>query len=114
MAYDLIRISNSTNYSATGTVHLASAFCSNDRYSADANTTWTQSRRGVCLLDKISAILVTPEGTVEAAPYVSSGTSYSQFAILQTAPGQFQVTRLISAGEDHRPADHQDPTEPQK
>jgi hypothetical protein len=114
MSYPPVQITNSTNFIASGTVHLASIFCSNDDYTVTPNTTWTEGGRGVCLVTKITATLKTPQGNFEAQPYESSGTSYSQYAIIQTGPTSFEVTRRVSAGEDFKPADHKDPTEPQK
>ncbi|WP_216651793.1 hypothetical protein [Paenibacillus sp. NEAU-GSW1] len=49
------------------------------------------------MLTKITATVVTPSGNIEAEPYTSSGTSYSQFAIIQVGANRFQVTRVVSA-----------------
>ena len=114
MGYPLVQITNSTNYIASGTVHLASIFCSNDDYTVTPNTTWTESSRGVCLVTEISATLQTTSGNIVATPYTSSGTSYSQFAVIQTSPTTFEVTRRVSGTEDTVPADHIEPTEHQK
>jgi hypothetical protein len=114
MAYPLVEIANSTNYICTGTVHYASIFCSNDGYTVTPNTTWKASGRGVCLVTEISATVKTPSGNIVATPYTSSGTSYSQFAIIQTGPNSFEVTRRVSLLEDETPADYVEPTEQQK
>lgn len=115
MSYPLVNIINSTNYIATGTVSYASAFCSNDDYTVTPGTSWTASSRGVCLLTEISAVLQTPNGNIQATPYTSSGTSYSQFAIIQTSPTSFEVTRRVSgATEDVAPENHVEPTSQQK
>lgn len=114
MAYPPVHIVNSTNYDADGTVHYASFFCSNDNYHAPANKDWTAGGRGVCLVTEISAVMNTPNGRIQASPYTSSGTSYSQFAIVQTSPTTFAVTRLVSGAEDATPGDHVEPTEQQK
>ena len=114
MAYPLVEIKNSTNYIASGTVYYASIFCSNDNYSVTPLTTWKASSRGVCLLTKITATLKTPSGDIVATPYESSGTSYSQFAIIQTGPNSFAVTRIVNMLEDVAPEDHVEPTEQQK
>jgi len=117
MAYPPVNIVNSTGYSVSGTVTYASAFCSNDNYGMGPNKSWTASGRGVCLVTEISANVSTPGGTVEATPYTSSGTSYSQFAVLQTSdnPLAFEVTRRVSlAPEDAPPADYKEPTTKQK
>jgi hypothetical protein len=95
-AYPPVSIVNSTQYSASGTVFYASAFCSNDNYTVSPNgAKWTASSRGVCLVTQISATVRTPSGDIPATPYESSGTSFSQFAIIQTGPNQFAVTRII-------------------
>ncbi|PLT48033.1 hypothetical protein B8V81_0165 [Paenibacillus pasadenensis] len=57
--------------------------------------TWRASGRGVCLLTRISATVRTPSGDIAAEPYTSSGTSYSQFAIIQVGVNQFRVTRVV-------------------
>jgi hypothetical protein len=97
MAYPLAHITNSTGYAASGTVHYASAFCSNDNYSVAAHGQWTASGRGVCLITEVSATLYVNGTPVKATPYTSSGTSYSQFAIIQTGPNSFAVTRVTVA-----------------
>lgn len=96
MAYPLVHIANSTSYAASGTVSYASVFCSNDNYNVDANGQWTASSRGVCLVTEVSAKLNVDGHWVNASAYTSSGTSYSQFAIIQTGPNSFGVTRVTS------------------
>lgn len=114
MSYPYVTIADSTNYIASGTVSYASAFCSNDDYTVTPNTTWSASSRGVCLVTEISATVKTPNGDIVATPYTSSGTSYSQFAIIQTGSNSFEVTRRVSLSEDAAPAGHVEPTEKQK
>ena len=114
MSYPLVNISNSTNFIASGTVEYASIFCSNDDYTVTPTTSWQASSRGVCLVTKISATVNTPNGNIVATPYTSSGTSYSQFAIIQTGPNSFEVTRRVSAHEDTTPEGYKEPTEKQK
>jgi hypothetical protein len=114
MAYPLVKITDSTNYVVTGKVSYMSAFCSDDNYTVTPNTTWQAKSRGVCLLTEITAVVQTPNGNVVATPYTSSGTSYSNFAILQTGPNSFAVTRIVNMLEDVAPEDHVEPTEQQK
>lgn len=114
MSYPLVEIKNSTNYIASGKVSYASIFCSDDNYSVTPLTTWKASSRGVCLLTKITATLKTPSGDIVATPYESSGTSYSQFAIIQTGPNSFAVTRIVNLKEDAVPEDYVEPTIQQK
>ena len=39
----------------------------------------------------------TPNGNIDATPYESSGTSYSQYAVINYGDGNnFQVTRRVS------------------
>ncbi|GAA4371026.1 hypothetical protein GCM10023185_46110 [Hymenobacter saemangeumensis] len=100
MSYPLVHISNSTAYAASGKVYYASAFCSDDDYSVAANGgTWTANSRGVCLVTEVSATVYVNGQPVGASPYTSSGTSYSQFAIIQTSPGSFAVTRVTTEVE---------------
>jgi hypothetical protein len=114
MGYPNVQIHDSTNYVVRGTVHLATVFCSNDDYYATPGTTWTGPGRGVCLVTKIDALVTTPGGEIWATPYESSGTSYSQYAVIQTGPTSFEVTRRVTGADDSPPAGHVEPKEKQK
>src|SRR2546425_1101964 len=117
MSYPLVNIVNSTNYSASGTVEYASAFCSNDNWGAGAGQPWTASSRGGCLGAGVTANLAGNGTTIQATAYSSSGTSYSQFALIQTGfgnPPTFEVTRRVSGTEDAQPEDYEEPTTQQK
>lgn len=93
MAYPLVHISNSTGHYVSGKVFYASVFCSDDDYHIDANSEWTASSRGVCLLTEISAEVDEDGKKVRATPYTSTGTSYSQFAVIRIHDG-YAVTRV--------------------
>ncbi|WP_299181090.1 hypothetical protein [uncultured Chryseobacterium sp.] len=114
MSYPLVKITNSTNYIASGKVSYMSIFCSDDNYTVTPNTTWQAGSRGVCLLTEISATLQTPNGNIQATPYTSSGTSYSEFAIIQTGTNSFAVTRIVNMAENEIPEDYVEPTVQQK
>lgn len=119
MAYPLVRITNSTKYVAYGSVEYLSHNCSSDRFDAFPHTSWQARSRGICLVTKIWAgLLDTPAGHhQDATPYTSSGTSYSQFEIIQTSdnPLAFAVVRRGgSAADDEPPADYEEPTTRQK
>ena len=114
MSYPLVNIVNSTSYIASGTVSYMSIFCSNDDYTVTPGTAWQAGSRGVCLVTEISATVKTPNGDIVATPYTSSGTSYSQFAIIQTGPNSFEVTRRVSLSEDAMPEGYVEPTANQK
>ncbi len=94
MAYPKVHISNSTQHFVKGEVKYASAFCSNDDYTADPNKGWTASSRGVCLLTEITATVIVDGNDVKATSYTSSGTSYSQFAVIKIHEG-YAVTRVV-------------------
>ncbi|AIQ25819.1 hypothetical protein BSK65_22455 [Paenibacillus odorifer] len=94
--YDPVQIFNSTSFNAFGKVEYASILCSDDNYSVQRDETWKASSRGVCLVTRITATVRTPSGNIQAEPYTSSGTSYSQFAIIQVGVNKFQVTRVVS------------------
>jgi hypothetical protein len=113
MSYPDVDVFNSTNFMARGEVKYLSAFCSNDDFTVTPNTHWSHSR-GVCLIYEIEANVTTPNGTFAAKRYTSSGTSYSQFAIIQVGPNEFEITRRVTGAEDKPPADYQEPTEQQK
>jgi hypothetical protein len=95
-AYPVVQIHDSTPFNATGDVEYASIFCSDDHYSETPKTTWSASSRGACLVTRITAVVITPRGNITADPYTSSGTSYSQFAIIQTGDSSFAVTRVVT------------------
>lgn len=71
--------------------------CSGDTYIlTKKRTMWTGPYRGICLVTKITATITTPTGDeVVATPYTSSGTSYSQYAVI-SKDSQYQVTRVVS------------------
>lgn len=94
MAYDLANIVNSTNYNARGTVSYAA--CRSDDYNVTPNTRWYANSRGACLLTKVTAIVKTPGGEVEATSYTSSGTSYASFAVISVGDNVFEVTRRVT------------------
>lgn len=94
MAYSKVHISNSTNYAVRG--HVSYAACSGDDFEIQPMQSWTAKSRGVCLLTRISATVYTPDHTVDAESYRSSGTSYSQFSILQLDPGKYTVSRVVT------------------
>jgi hypothetical protein len=92
--YELVQVVNSTNYPARGKVEYLTKLCSDDEYTVNPFSTWTANHRGVCLVTKISALLAAPSGPIEATPYTSSGTGYSQFAVIQWGSNSFRVTRI--------------------
>jgi hypothetical protein len=114
MAYPPIQILDATPYNVRGTVVYMGQFCSNDDYSVTPINTWTGPKRGICLLNEINALVETPNGDIWAKSYTSSGTSYSQYAVVQTGPNTFEVVRRASGAEDGPPADYVEPTEKQK
>lgn len=95
MGYPHVHIANSTGHYVSGTVHYASAFCSNDDYQIDPDSDWTASSRGVCLLTEVDAEVLVDGNKIRATPYTSSGTSYSQFAVIQIHGG-YAVTRVVN------------------
>ncbi len=115
MAYPPVNIVNSTDYTVHGIVRYRSAFCSDDQYSVGGRGgSWTEPGRGVCLLTEVSAVVQTNTGNIDAAPYTSSGTAYSQFAVIQAGTDSYEVTRRVTLSEDAPPPDYVEPTEEQK
>ena len=98
MSYPLVRISNSTNHRVTGTVVYAA--CSDDDYTVEPHKTWQASKRGVCLLTRITAKVEVDGEVVDAVPYTRSGTSYSKF-LIAFVDGQYVVSRVVSLPEDN-------------
>ena len=98
MSYPVVQICNSTPYPASGEVSYASIFCSNDSFTLAPGACWEAASRGVCLVTKITVVVTVNGNPVQAAPYTSSGTSYSQFAVVQVGNG-FAVTRVTNASD---------------
>ncbi len=95
MGYPLVHIANSTGHYVSGEVKYASIFCSNDDYHIDANSDWKAKSRGICLLTEISATVDEDGKKVRATPYTSTGTSYSQYAVIKLHDG-YAVTRVVN------------------
>ncbi len=86
-AYPLARVTNKTEFTATGEINYAA--CKNDRFTVAPGATWTAGSRGACLITWISGALSGKPKTMgaKAKPvtrYTSSGTSYSNFIIQAT------------------------------
>lgn len=114
MGYPLVKITNSTPYTVEGQVVYCSVFCSDDDYKIESFKSWEASNRGVCLVKRITAKLSVDGKFIEAEEYTSSGTSYSQFVIVQSGDKKFAVTRIVNGTEDVPPTDYIEPTEKQK
>lgn len=114
MGYPLVEIHNSTEFKAEGEVLYCSDFCRDDHFEVDSMRTWQAKSRGLCLVQRIMAKIHTKNGTIEALPYTSSGTSYSQFAIVQTGENRYAVTRIVDGMTDSAPEDYMEPNEIQK
>lgn len=112
--YEPVSIANTTEFNATGKVDYPSVFCRDDNYDVGAHGQWKASSRGSCLVTRISAVLHTRSGDIWAQPYESSGTGYSNFAIVPTGKDSFMVTRLSFAENEAPPSDYAEPTEQQK
>jgi hypothetical protein len=93
MSYPDVHITDSTKFTVAGTVHYIA--CSSDDFNIGPGSDWSHSR-GVCLISKITSQVFLPDRQVDATPYESSGTSYSQFAVIENPPGQYAVTRVVS------------------
>ena len=102
MSYPPINIVNSTKYLIYGTVYYLDLYCSGtSEFAIDPNSSYTiNDGRGLCLITEIDAeVEVSQKETIKAESYTSSGTSYSQFAVLQTGTNSFEVTRRVSSEE---------------
>jgi len=89
-AYPAASVTNTTSHRIHGKIDYA--VCSSDNFNLMAGKE-ASFPRGLCLLTEINATIELPDRDVEAKPYTSSGTSYSQFAVIEVAPGIFEVTR---------------------
>ncbi|WP_197076351.1 hypothetical protein [Photobacterium iliopiscarium] len=100
MGYPLVAIVNSSNFVAHGSVRYAA--CSSDQFLIAPHTTWTAKTRGLCLLTKIEGhMTLAGNKEVKIKEYKSSGTSYSQYVIIQTAPETFEVTRRVCSSKNN-------------
>lgn len=100
MGYPKVSICNSTPYRIDGKVDYLSALCADDDYVVASRNCWHADHRGVCLVTEITASVSTPNGPTEALPYVSSGTSYSKFAVISAGEQHYAVVRIASEDED--------------
>jgi hypothetical protein len=112
--YPPIQITNLTKNLVRGGDVIYSV-CRDDNYKdLKPGETWTGPARGGCLLTKITGLVDTPNGDVWATPYKSSGTSFSEFFIIERRPNEFVITRITSGSEDQTPEDYVEPTTPQR
>jgi hypothetical protein len=91
--YPYVSISNSTQHNVSGRVEFAACFQST--YVTHIGQTWTDDERGICLVTKITAVVATDDGNIEAKPYVSTGTSYSNYVVIYRN-GNYEVTRVTN------------------
>lgn len=89
-AYPKACVVNTTRYRVHGEIKYAA--CSTDNFNLRAGAQESFAR-GLCLLTRINAVVQLEDRDVQAKPYTSTGTSYSQFAVIEVAPGVFEVTR---------------------
>lgn len=94
LGYPNVSVVNSTPYTATGDVDYDS--CSTDHFDDLRNGQSTNLSRGLCLVSEICASLSTPSGDIACECYSSSGTSYSQYALIMTGSNTCEVTRRVS------------------
>jgi len=94
MGYSNVNVHNSTSFPVVGSVQYLS--CSPDNFNLAPNNVSNISR-GSCLISAITAQVNVNGSWINASSYESTGTSYSQFAVVQTTPGVFQVTRLTNS-----------------
>jgi len=92
-SYPKVNIINSTDKNMKIKVYYA--LRSHDEGLIEPWGSWTGPGRGVCLLTKVEATVTVNNGEYKVQPYTSTGTSYSQFAVLQTDEKSFQVTRRV-------------------
>lgn len=93
--YPPVHIVNSTGSGVNTSVTYA-ACNGEDAILANADSYTSPVGRGLCLITGITAQVLEDGGAkvVEAVPYVSSGTSYSQFAIIKDGP-VYKVVRMV-------------------
>ena len=91
-SYPDIVVINSTQYFISGRVNFRTCYGRNFHIGTDK--TWTGSGRGICLIREINATVHTDNGNIDAKPYTSIGTSYSQFSIIYR-DGNYHVVRIV-------------------
>ncbi|GEM75162.1 hypothetical protein [Vibrio sagamiensis] len=92
-SYPYVTIDNSTAYHVSGEVDFA--VCLQSSFVVNASHKWVDDSRGICLVTKVTATVATDDGNVEAKPYISSGTSFSHFAVIHRNGG-YEVTRVVN------------------
>ena len=87
--YPYVTITNETPYNqpSFSDSEVVYVGCNSDVINAGLNAgqTWTASSRGLCLVYRINATLMTgnfPDPYLRCAPYTSSGTAYSIYSII--------------------------------
>ena len=98
--YPKVSVANSTPFPVTGEVEYESSVCfsGGQNFNLASHTTWqSTSKRGICLIKKVTATAVTPEGQfIRATAYTSSpATSYHKFAVILNK-GNVEVTRVTN------------------
>lgn len=87
-------LTNQTNVHAKATIYYG-GLCSTDRDLDIAPGKTIQVGAGACLVIQIAASMYVPGRAMPASakPYLSSGTGYRTFAIIQNYDGSFAVIR---------------------
>jgi hypothetical protein len=90
-----VRIVNNTDYTASGKVEYFSFLCSNDDYTVGPHSKWSAKRRGFCTVTKLSAVLATPSGNIEATAFTSSimKRDWDEFWIVQIDDNTLGIRR---------------------
>ncbi len=91
--YPHVTIDNSTPYHISGQVDFV--VCLQSAFVVNSGHKWEDDDRGVCLVKEVTATVATDNGNVVAKPYTSSGTAFSQFAVIYRNGG-YEVTRVVN------------------
>ncbi len=91
--YPFVTVANSTPFHVSGRVDFA--VCLQSTYVANSWQKWTDDERGLCLVTKVTATVATADGNINAKPYISTGTTFSHFAVIYR-DGNYEVTRVAN------------------
>ena len=90
--YPYVHINNTTSEAISGEVRYA--VCKDDYFTISPHTAWTAESRGLCLVKGISAQDIE-HPSFKIHGYHSSGTTYSQFAVIKDGD-HLAITRVVT------------------
>lgn len=88
-----LEIVNSTDYIIRGEVTYMTIFCTSHYFFVKPSSGWKSEKRGIFPIIQVSAEIHTPRGIFTAKPYISVGTNYNRFEVVELRENVFKVVR---------------------